>query len=200
MNRIEFIKLLEKRLFGIPKKDIKKTLDYYNEIISDKIEDGISEEEAIKSLGSVDEIVNLTLSEISFPKLVKEKFNLNRKLKTWEIVLLAATFYIWIPLLIVGIALVLVAYICLWSGVIALAAGAISCAATSLTVILGLIDIVTGNVGSGFFLMGIGVASTGVAIILGMLTFRLAKLMVIVCKKLILKIKSLFIKRGDLDE
>ena len=97
MNKKEFISILEKRLNGIPKQDIDNTIEYYNEIIMDKQDDGLSEEEAINSLGTIDEIINLTLSEISMPKLVKEKLNLNRKLKTWEIVLLSASSIIWVP-------------------------------------------------------------------------------------------------------
>ena len=47
MLKEEFLSKLEKRLLGIPKEDLERTLDYYNEIISDKVEDGMSEEEAI---------------------------------------------------------------------------------------------------------------------------------------------------------
>ncbi len=200
MLKDEFLKTLEVRLSGIPQEDLDKTLDYYNEIISDKQEDGMSEIDAVKSLGTLDEIVNNTLKEIPIKKLVKEKLNLNRKLKTWEIVVLSLTSIIWVPVSIVMIAAVLVLYVCLWSGVIALAAGAVSCAATSLVIILGLLDFVTGNFGSGLVLMGIGMISLGAAILLGILTFEFAKVMVIVCKKIILKIKSLFIKRGEKNE
>ena len=87
MLKSEFLKQLENRLLGIPKEDLNRTIDYYNEIISDKQEDGMSEEEAINSLGSIDEIVKDILNEIPIKKLVKEKLQLNRKLKTWEIVL-----------------------------------------------------------------------------------------------------------------
>ena len=47
MLKEEFLSKLEKRLLGIPKEDLERTLDYYNEIISDKVEDGMSEEEAL---------------------------------------------------------------------------------------------------------------------------------------------------------
>lgn len=199
MLRDEFLSILAERLSGIPKEDLDRTLEYYNEIISDKLEDGMTEVEAINSLGTLDEIVNNTLKEIPFKKLVKEKLNLNRKLKTWEIVLLSTTAIIWIPILIVMLAVALVLYVCLWSGVITLASGAVSCAATSLIIILGIMDLFTANFGSGLVLIGIGMTSLGMAILLGLLTFKLAKIMIIVCKKLVLKIKSLFI-RGEKNE
>ena len=189
MNREEFITLLEKRLTGIPQDDIKKTVDYYNEIIFDQTEDGLSEEEVVNNLGSIDDIVKLTLSEVSFPKLMKEKLNLNRKLKTWEIVLISSTAIIWFPILIALLAVVLSLYVSLWSGVIALGASSISSLAMSLLIVFGFIDIVTMNVSSGIFLIGIGILGLGLGILLGILTCRLAKIMVIVCKKIVIKCK-----------
>ncbi len=199
MLKSEFLKQLENRLVGIPKEDLNRTIDYYNEIISDKQEDGMSEEEAINSLGSIDEIVKDILNEIPIKKLVKEKLQLNRKLKTWEIVLLSVTSIIWVPIAIVMFAVILVLYVCLWSGVISLGAAAISCLASSFVAIIGSIAFVTGNVCKGLFLIGVGMASLGVGTLLGILTFKFAKIMVIVCKKIILKIKSLFI-RGEKNE
>ena len=199
MLKSEFLKQLENRLVGIPKEDLNRTIDYYNEIISDKQEDGMSEEEAINSLGSIDEIVKDILNEIPIKKLVKEKLQLNRKLKTWEIVLLSATSIIWVPIAIVMFAVILVLYVCLWSGVISLGAAAFSCLASSFIAIIGSIDFVTGNVCNGLFLIGTGIASLGIGVLLGILTFKFAKIMVIVCKKIILKIKSLFI-RGEKNE
>ena len=200
MNKQEFITLLEKKLSGIPQDDINKTIDYYNEIILDKIDEGISEEEAVNSLGSIDEIIDQTLKEISFPKLVKEKLNLNRKLQTWEIVLICVTSILWVPLLIVLLSVILVVYICIWSGVIALGASAITCLATSLVAVLGILDIVTLNISSGIFSIGIGLAMLGCGLLLGLLTLKLSKVMVLICKKLVLKCKSLFVKRGEKDE
>lgn len=200
MNKQEFISILEKRLSGIPKEDIEKTVDYYNEIILDKMDDGLNEEEAVDSLGDIDEIVKTTLSEISIPKLVKEKMGLNRKLKTWEIILLIATFYIWVPVLLVFFIVVLAIYLCIWSSVIALGACSLVCSLVSLIGIAGIIEITMGNVASGLVLIGVGSISLGIGILLGLLTIQLAKVMILVCKKMILKIKSLLVKRGEIHE
>ncbi len=42
-------------------------------MIDDKIEDGLSEADAVAALGSVDQIAAQTLSGVSLPKLVKNK-------------------------------------------------------------------------------------------------------------------------------
>ncbi len=163
----------------------------------DKQDEGVSEEEVIESLGTIDEIVNFTLSEIPVSKLVKEKLNLNRKLKTWEIVLLTTTSIIWVPLLFVFLVAIFLIYVCLWSGVIALGSASISCLASSLVSILGLIDIFTSNISSGIFLIAIGMMMLGCGILLGLVTIKFSKIMIIVCKKILLKIKTLFVRKGE---
>lgn len=200
MNKQEFLTELKKRLSGIPKKDIDQTIEFYEELILDKIEEGQTEEEAIASLDSIDEIVKATLSNVSIPKLVKEKFAPKRSLKTWEIVVIASTAIIWIPLAIVLLSVILSLYVGLWSGVIALAASTISVGASSLIIVGGILDLCMGHTASGIFTIGLALAFLGTALLLGLLTFKLSKLMVILCKKIILWIKSLFIKRGEKDE
>lgn len=200
MNKQEFLTELKKRLSGIPKKDIDQTIEFYEELILDKIEEGQTEEEAIASLDSIDEIVKATLSNVSIPKLVKEKFAPKRSLKTWEIVVIASTAIIWIPLAIVLLSVILSLYVGLWSGVIALAASTISVGASSLIIVGGILDLCMGHAAIGIFTIGLALVLLGTALLLGLLTFKLSKLMVVLCKKIILWIKSLFIKRGEKDE
>ncbi len=55
MNREEFINELNERLNNNPDKD--DIISYYSELISDKIDSGYSESEAVESLGSIDLIL-----------------------------------------------------------------------------------------------------------------------------------------------
>ena len=57
MNKYEFLAAVRERLDGLGKDDIDRSLDYYREMIDDRVEDGISEEKAIAALGSIDNIV-----------------------------------------------------------------------------------------------------------------------------------------------
>ncbi len=57
MNKYEFLAAIREGLDGMEKSDIDRTLDYYREIIDDKMDNGLSEEEAIASLGSVKKII-----------------------------------------------------------------------------------------------------------------------------------------------
>jgi uncharacterized membrane protein len=57
MRKEEFLKGLDKRLYGLNKKDKKDILSYYQELIEDKVDnESISEEEIINNLGSLDDI------------------------------------------------------------------------------------------------------------------------------------------------
>ena len=98
MNKYEFLGRLRERLVGLPPKDIEKSLDYYAEIIADRVEDGMSEEEAVAALGTLDEIVAQILEDTPLPKLVKEKVRPKRALRTWEILLIVLGFPLWLPL------------------------------------------------------------------------------------------------------
>lgn len=200
MNKQEFLSEIKNRLAGIPQKDIDQTIEFYEELILDKMEEGQLEEEAIASLDSIDEIVKATLSNVSIPKLVKEKFAPKRSLKTWEIVVIAATSIIWVPLAIALLSVILSLCVGLWSGVISLAASTVSVGALSLIIVGGILDLCTGHVASGIFTIGLALAFLGISLLLGLLTVKLSKLMVVLCKKIILWIKSLFVKRGEKNE
>ena len=48
MKKQEFLDLLKNRLWALPERDIQQSLDYYKEMIDDRMEDGLSEEDAVR--------------------------------------------------------------------------------------------------------------------------------------------------------
>ena len=78
MNKQEFLELLRKGLYGLPQEDIEERIAFYAEMIDDRIEEGISETEAVEAVGSVEEIVFQTVSEIPFAKIAKERIKTKR--------------------------------------------------------------------------------------------------------------------------
>ena len=56
MTKAEFLAELRAAISGLPEADIEKSLDFYSEMIDDRVEDGLSEEEAVAALGSVENI------------------------------------------------------------------------------------------------------------------------------------------------
>ena len=63
MNKLEFINGLGSRLDPIPRDEIQTILDYYVESVADRMEDGMTEEEAIESFGDLDQLAANILVE-----------------------------------------------------------------------------------------------------------------------------------------
>lgn len=120
MNKQEFFDLLRSRFGSVPEKELEARLEFYAEMIDDRMEDGLSEQEAISALGSVDEIANQTLSEIPLGRLAKERIKPKRRLKVWEIVLLALGSPIWISLIAAAVVVVISVYASIWAAVASL--------------------------------------------------------------------------------
>lgn len=119
MTKREFLERLEKSLSGLPQNDLKERLSFYGEMIDDRMEEGVSEEEAVQKIGDIDQIASAILSEI--PALnIQEKAKPKSKLKAWEIVLLVLGSPIWLSLLISAVAVALSLYASLWVVIISL--------------------------------------------------------------------------------
>ncbi len=120
MNKLEFINGLGSRLDPIPREEIQTILDYYVESVSDRMEDGMTEEEAIDSFGDLDQLAADILVEQGYlapppapvPELTEEEKQQalpnilpaaepKKKLPWWAIVLLVIGSPVWLS---VGIA------------------------------------------------------------------------------------------------
>ena len=62
MTRIEFLTELDRRLEVLPREEADRHLAYYAEILADRAEDGMTDEEAVASLESLDTITSRILS------------------------------------------------------------------------------------------------------------------------------------------
>ena len=96
MTKLEFLSELRARLSGVPEKELESSLDYYSEMIDDRIEDGMEEKDAVRAVGTPEEAANEVLAEIPLAKLVKNRVRPSRRLRAWEIVLLALGSPIWL--------------------------------------------------------------------------------------------------------
>lgn len=165
MNKQEFLDELKKGLSGMPKNEIAGRLAFYSEMIDDYMEEGMTEEEAVAKIGSVEEITAEIIADIPFSTLLKEKLKAKGEIKGWEIVLIAVGFPIWISLLVGIISVAVSLYAALWSVVVSLWAcfGALVGAAVG-GVLGGILFICTGNAFAGFALLGCGIVCAGLAI------------------------------------
>lgn len=104
MKKQEFISELQRLLSKLPAREVRERLVFYSEMIDDKKEEGLSEDDAVASVGTPKVIASQITDEIrSQKKKTKEK----RKLKPWEITVLILGSPLWIVFLAVAASVVL---------------------------------------------------------------------------------------------
>ena len=73
MTKQIFLTKLREGLYGLPQNDIEERVTFYSEMIDDRMEEGISQEDAVSEIGDVQNIVSQILMETPITKIVKEK-------------------------------------------------------------------------------------------------------------------------------
>ena len=135
MTKVEFLAALRKALYGLPQEDVEERVAFYAEMIDDSVEEGVSEEEAVAAIGSVEEIAAQIVADTPLTRLVGVK--IHRRLSAFEIVLLVLGSPIWLALLISAFAVALSLYVVLWSVVVSLWSVFVALAASVLGVLAG---------------------------------------------------------------
>ena len=198
MSKDAFIGELRHRMAGLPQEAVDRTVEYYSELIADSMEDGLSEEEAVSRLGSLDEIVTNVVKDTPLPKIIETRVK-EKKAKgvsTWVIVLLILGAPVWLPVLIAVLAVVLALFVTLWAVVIALWAvvAAVILAAIA-AMVGGVIELVRMHLPQGLVLLGGGLACLGLCTLLYLLMKLITVGTVKLCKLVWTGIKSLFVGR-----
>ena len=196
MSKQEFLAQLRKGLSGLPQDDIEERLTFYSEMIEDRMEEGLSEGEAVSAVGSVDEIVTQVVAETPLAKIAKERIKSKRRLSAGEIVLLVLGSPIWLSLGIAAFAVFFSLYISLWAVIISLWAVFVSLAACSIGGVLAcIIFAVSGNGASGVAMLAAGIVCAGLSIFAFYGCKAATKGTLILTKKIAIWIKNCFIKK-----
>lgn len=196
MMKSEFLTELRERLTGLSEADLNRSLDYYAEMIDDRMEEGVSEGEAVSAVGTPAEIANEILGEMPLVKLVKALVKPKRRMTAWENVLLILGSPLWILLLLTAFAVVLTLYIVIWTAIFCLwtVEAAIGAAALGLSVIL-VKSFVEGNLWAGFHMIGEALLLAGLAIFGFYGCLYLSKRLCLLSKKLFVGVKRCFIRK-----
>ena len=194
MHKQEFLKQLRDCLSGLPQNDIEERLTFYSEMIDDRMEEGLSEEEAIIEIGSVDQVISNIIDDTPLTDLVKEKIRPKRTLRVWEIVLLVLGSPLWLSLLIAFAAVIFSVYIVFYSVIISLWAVMVSIGATAIAaIVLGVVTIIYGNTLSGIALFGLALFCAGLTIFCFFGCKAATKGTIFLTRKSLLGIKYLFV-------
>ena len=191
MTKQEFLTQLQNGLCVLTESDAQERLNFYSEMIDDRMEEGLSEQEAVAQIGDVSEIVASILAEI--PQRAPEKQDATevkeppetitkvekpthtqeppkkekkKGMEPWQIVLLILGAPLWIPLMIAAFSVLISLIAVLWS-VVATLWGALfgTLAGVGLGVTLfGIGCIIAGKWLVGIACFGGGIACVGLAI------------------------------------
>ena len=121
------------------------------------MDDGLSEEDAVLAIGSIDEIATQAVG--------KNDAGSKRRLKIWEIVLLVLGSPIWLSLAIAAFAVILSLYVTLWALIISLWAVFVALIGSALgCTAIGIGTACTDHLLPGIAALGIGVVCAGLSI------------------------------------
>ncbi len=197
MNKRKFLEKLRKDLSALPQSDVEERLTFYSEMIDDRIEEGLSEEEAVRAIGNTDDIISQIIADTPLTKIVKEKLKPKKRLEAWEITLLILGSPIWLSLLISAFAVIISLYASLWAVIISLWASFAAVVAASFGVLVaGIVFAACVDRLIGIAFIGCGIAGVGVSILFSFLCEAATKGALLLTKKTALGIKNIFIKRG----
>ncbi len=191
MDKDQFLKKLTVYLQKMNVGERTKFITYYDEMILDYMENGMSEGEAVSKIGNPKAVAEELLENydsirINIPTTGSKMLN---------IILLVVGFPLWGSILLAIILLILSAYVVIWCIPITTGAGSIGFLATSIVGILGAPFIMFSNTAVGIIQLGIGIAAIGIGLILGMITIQLSSTFVVITKNLNSKLLAMFKKR-----
>ena len=102
MDKKQFCTFLENELrLYLSSKEVYKTLNFFKEIIDDRVDEGLSEEEAVSQLGNIDDIVGQILDEHNIKKRQKKlvwRFIPQKTPSASNIIIIILLFPIWITI------------------------------------------------------------------------------------------------------
>lgn len=198
MNKQEFLAQLRNGLSGLPREDMEERLTFYSEMIEDRMEDGLSEEDAVGEIGRVDDIVCHIIADTPFAKLVKERIQPKKSLKAWEITLLVLGSPIWLSLAVAAVSVVLSLYIVLWAVIVSLWAvfgSLIGCALGGIAG--GVVFALNGNGLTGTAVIGVGIVCVGLSIFLFYGCKAATKGAFLLAKRMAYGLKNGFARKGE---
>ena len=197
MDRYEFLNELKIKISQLPEIETEKHLAYYEEMIEDRIEDGMTEEEAVASLEDVSVIAERILQETPIVTLVKTKVKPRNGWTTAAIVAAIIGSPIWVSILIAIAAVVFSVFVAFWAVVISVAAAMISIILAGLALLIAPIFMIGASLPVDLMCFAAGLGVIGIALVGFVGVKYLAKGIAFLCKAMFRGVKSVFIRKEN---
>lgn len=201
MTKAEFLVRLQEQIREYPSEETDKSLEYYSEMIDDRMEDGMTEAEAIASLGPVEEIAEQIKCELPITTLVKYKAKEKVKGKSmpvWAIVLLIISSPFWICMVLMIALVILMLYLTVWCIDAAFWLCDLSFAVSVVACVSGtIVMIVQGSILSAVFYLGMGLIMAALTIFVYLACFYISKGIVVETKGVFRQIKRSIVSKKE---
>ena len=202
MSREEYLNELREKLTSNNIPGIDAMIEFYDEAIADRIEDGMSEDEAVAAMEDADSIVRSAKLDKPLATLMADRVKEKHQEASSSghgalfIVLAIVGFPIWFPLLIAFISIVFSLYVALWAIVVSIYAVELSFAVGAVAALLGCMTFVMGHIpfATAIALLGSALLLGGLAVLLWKPIVAITKWMIKLIKLIFRGIKSLFVK------
>ena len=196
MNKQAFLDALYHHLKALPKAERQQHIDYYAEMIDDRMEEGFDEEAAVGALGNTADIAAQIIGEAPLKT--------SKKYSVWVILLVVLGSPLWISLLLAAASVVLAIMISIAALYIALWCIPISLYATDLSLLLAFFAGIAGGVFylvqsipmPGIALLGAGLVCAGFSVLLFFFCNLLSRLLLKLGKWLLKTAVRLIRRKG----
>ena len=193
MTKQEFLSELERALGKLPHTEVEQALAFYDEAVSDRMEDGLSEAEAVADLGPIDEIAAQIAAET--PPIPRVIARANTGSRTLNIVLLAVFSPIWVPIALALAAAALAVYVAIWAVIAALWAVDAILVLMPFAGLAALASTLGGGMPlPGVFVFGLSLVSSGFGLVASFAVFWASKLLFQATRTFARWIASLFVR------
>lgn len=156
MLKQEFLTALSQGLSQLPQEEIQNHLEYYEEMIADRMEDGMTEEAAVEALGDPWQAARQILEETPLHTLVKTRIQPKKGWTGTAIALAIIGAPLWISLAIAAVSMVGAIYLTVWSLAVSFYAVVLSLGVAGVAGLIG--SFVLFGSGWGTVLIGLGLS------------------------------------------
>ncbi len=187
MTEKEYLKELKRNLSALKRSDRNSLIEFYKEMIEDKIENGKTEREAIAELEPADVVAKRTLAEYGIDE---EELSKRKKISGTTLALVIIGSPLWIPLAIAALAIVLAVAISILAVIISIASACIGVTLSSpFFLVMGIITAFS-DVGTGLIAIGYGLSAAALGILAVTGIYKLIAYIVKKIKEIIIRNKG----------
>ncbi len=199
MKKNEFLEELDRLLVDLPEAERERSVEFYSEMIDDRIEDGETEETAVAGIGSPELAAEEIIDNVPFTAAVRSRVS-RKRVSLWTVVFAVMASPIWLPLLIAAAAVIFSVYVSVWAVVISFAAAAAGIAAGAVGgAAVSVIMLAEQPVQDAVFIFGCALMLAGISIFLFFAVKQLIKEIIRFTVWMIRKTKFAVLKRGRRD-